>query len=109
MKQLVELQKQAKQFEDLHTEIIVVYREERSGVDGLKRIKAGSKTTFTLALDLDKKSSGAYSPKKPDFSNYVIDRTGVIRKILPGTKVRRASADQLLKAVKKIQTTNPES
>jgi peroxiredoxin len=83
-----------------------VYREERSGVAGLKRIKAGSMTTFTLAVDLNKESSGAYSAKKSDFSNYVIDKAGKIQKIVPGTKTTRATADQLLKTLKELQKSS---
>lgn len=103
MAQLVQLQKKADEFKKLQTEIVIVYREEKSGVDGLKKIKSASKTTFTLALDLDKQSSGAYSPDKGTFTNYVIDRKGVIRKTFPGTKVRRAAADDLLKTLREIQ------
>ncbi len=109
MKQLVELQQQAEKFEVLDADVIVVSREEQTGVDGLKKIRKASKSTFTLAVDLNKESSGAWSPKKSDFKNYVIDRTGIVREILPGKKTRRASADQLLDALKKLQRSRDES
>lgn len=103
MKQLVELQKQHAQFEKLDAEVMVVYREEKSGVEGLRKIRDASKTTFTLALDLNKASSGAWSPGKSEFQNYVIDRKGIVRRILPGTKTDRASADVLLNTLRMLQ------
>ncbi len=109
MSQLVELQKRAEDFRALDADVIVVYREEQSGVDGLKKIVQVSKTTFTLALDPDKNSSAAYSPEKKTFKNYVIDRTGQVRKILPGTKTRRATADQLLEALREIREADDGS
>lgn len=103
MKQLVQLQKRADEFKALNTEVIFVFREEKEGVDGLKKIKQGTKTTFTLALDLDKQSSKTYSPKQMTFDNYVIDKDGNVAAIIDGTLRDRATADELLKALKKIE------
>ena len=103
MKQLVQLQKQADEFKALNTELIFVFREEKSGVDGLKKIKTGTKTTFTLAVDLDKKSSKAYSSKRMTFDNFVINKNGKVAAVIDGTLRDRATADELLKALKKIE------
>jgi len=102
MAQLVQLQKHASAFKELKTEVIVVFREEQSGSDGLQKIKAKTKTTFTLAVDLDKKSSSQYSSEKSAFNNYVIDKTGVVRDKIDGTKFRRASAEKLIESLKSI-------
>ena len=90
MKQLVQLQGHADEFKSLDAELIFVFREEADGVDGLKKIKEKHNTTFTLALDADKKSSKAYSPERMTFDNYVIDSGGVVRGVVDGTLKERA-------------------
>ncbi len=107
MKQLVELQESAKEFKDADAELIFVFREEKDGVQALENIKKKYKTTYTLALDLDKKSSGAYSSKNRTFDNYVIDKEGVIRKVIDGTLRTRAKSKQLLETLKAINS-NPK-
>ncbi len=103
MKQLVQLQEQADGFKALDTELIFVFREEKDGGDGLKKIKVLTETPFTLAVDLDKKSSIAYSPKRMTFDNYVIDKSGNVVAVIDGTLKDRATAVELLKALKKIE------
>ncbi|APZ90723.1 peroxiredoxin family protein [Fuerstiella marisgermanici] len=103
MKQLAHLQQHADEFEALNAEVIVIFREEKDGTDGLTKIKNGTKTTFTLALDLDKKSSKAYSPKHRTFDNFVIDKDGNVAAVIDGTLRDRVTADKLLKALKKIE------
>ena len=103
MRQLVQLQKQADDFKTLHTEMIFVFREEKSGVDGLKKIKDMTKTGFTLALDRDKKSTKVYSTKRMTFDNFVIDRKGNVQAVIDGTLRDRATADELLKVLRKIE------
>ena len=108
MKQLVELQKNAAKFEELETEVIVVFREENSGVEGLEKIVNRTKTEFTLALDLNKESSKAYSPKDSSFDNYVIDKSGIVRKIFAGNKMRRATATDIIEAIEKLRDQSPQ-
>lgn len=103
MRQLVELQKHENEFKNLDAELIFVFREEKEGVDGLKKIKDKHKTTFTLALDLNKKQSSAYSSERMTFDNYVIDKSGVVRKSLDGTLRERATAAELLKELKTLE------
>jgi peroxiredoxin len=103
MRQLVQLQKQADDFKTLHTEMIFVFREEKSGVDGLRKIKDRTKTGFTLALDRDKKSTKVYSTKRMTFDNFVIDRKGNVQAIIDGTLRDRATADELLKVLRKLE------
>ena len=103
MKQLVQLQSHASEFKSLNAELIFVFREEQEGVEGLKKIRDKQKTTYTLALDLDKKSSKAYSTQKMTFDNYVIDKSGVVRQAIDGTLRERATAEALLKTLKEIE------
>ena len=64
MQQLVELQRHAETFQRLNTEVVFVFREESLGVDGLKKMKVKHKTTFTLALDNQKKNLPPTVPKE---------------------------------------------
>ncbi len=105
MAQLVELQKRADEFTDLEAELIFVFREESEGVDGLKKIRDKHKPSFTLALDLDKESSGAFSGEKMTFDNFVIDKQGNIAAIIPGTLKVRATGDALVKVLKDLQAS----
>lgn len=108
MRQLVQLQKQSGDFKKLNTELVFVFREEGDGVDGLKKIQnkvdEANRKHFILAIDPKKKSSAAYSPKRMTFDNYVIDSKGVVRAVIDGTLRDRATAEELIKALKKIQT-----
>jgi len=103
MRQLVQLQEQADTFEKLNTELIFVFREEREGVDGLKKIRNKTKTTFTLAVDFDKKSSAAYSSRRMTFDNYVVAKDGTVKAVVDGSLRTRASADQLLRTLREIE------
>jgi len=104
------LQQHADDFKALNAELIFVFREETEGVDGPKKIKENTQTDYTLATDLDRESSAAYSSKKGTFDNYVLDRKGTIKAILPGTLRTRATAEQLLKHFKELEQPKvPES
>jgi hypothetical protein len=56
-----------------------------------------------LALDFEKKNTGAYSPEKRTFNNYVIDSRGIVRGIIDGTLRDRATAEELTKIFKEIK------
>ena len=103
MRQLVQLKEHESEFKDLNAELIFVFREERDGVDGLKKIKEKQDPPYRLALDLNKKSSKAYSPRRMTFDNFVVDSNGVIRGVIDGTLRDRATAEELIKVLKKIQ------
>lgn len=99
MTQLVELGKNKEKFAKAGTEIIAVFREEAKGVDGLKKIKEKTGTTFNLALDNGNKKTGRYSSGNKEFTGYVIDSDRVIRKIIKGSLKSRAKSAELLKAI----------
>ena len=107
MRQLVELQKQADEFKKLNVELLFVFREEGEGVAGLKKIEKkvaeGNRKHFVLAIDPQTKSSAMYSSGRTTFDNYVIDSKGVIRAEIDGTLRDRATAKQLIAALKKIE------
>ncbi|MGI9474755.1 MAG: peroxiredoxin family protein [Rubripirellula sp.] len=103
MRQLVQLKSHAEEFKANNATLIFVFREESEGVDGLKKIKEKHDPPFVLALDLDKKSSKDYSPKRMTFDNYVIDSKGKIRGVIDGSLRDRAKSDELLKVLKEIQ------
>ena len=106
MAQLVKLQERAEELEAADTEVIVVFREERDGVEGLRKSQARAKSTFRLALDLGKKTTAAYSPRKGQFANYVIGRDGIVRGLVDGDLRKRATADQLITLLKEINSEN---
>jgi peroxiredoxin len=102
MRQLVELQRHESDFAKWDAELIFVFREESEGVEGLKKIKARHKTNFTLALDFEKKSSKAYSTERMTFDNYIIDKSGIVRKSIEGTLKERATSELLLQELKSL-------
>lgn len=107
MRQLVQLQSKADAFKDLNVELIFVFREESEGVRGLKKIEKKvseeNRKVFRLAIDPKKKSSGAYSNGRMQFNNYVIDAKGIIKAEIDGTLRDRATADELIKALKELE------
>lgn len=103
MKQLVQLQEHADKFKALNTELVFVFREEAEGVKGLKKIRDRTKTTYTLAVDHEKKSTAGYSSKRRTFDNYVVAKNGDVKAVIDGTLRTRATAEQLLKALKEIE------
>ena len=103
MKQLVELQSHAKEFNQLDAELIFVFREESKGVEGLKIIQEKHPTKYLLALDNDKKATAPYSSARMTFDNYVLDRAGKVVAIIDGTLQERATAKRLLTELKKLQ------
>lgn len=87
----------------MNTEVICIFREEKDGVSGLKKVLANTKTPFTLAIDTDKKSTKPYSTKQMTFDNFVIDKTGNVKAIIPGTLRDRATAEELIKSLNEIE------
>lgn len=94
MAQLGELQKHYQEFKRRNCEIVVVFREEQDGVAGLKRSQKTTGARFPLLVDLDAKQTGRYS--RDEFATYVIDRRGIIRAKLSGTKTVRPTAEDIL-------------
>ena len=102
MRQLGELNRNADKFKEHNFEVIAVFREEKNGTDALKLIKKKTKVDFTLALDTPVEKTAAYSPGNKEFTNYVIDKSGVIRGIIPGDLRNRAKSKELLDIIAKL-------
>ena len=103
MAQLVQLQTEVGDlFEEHRANVIVVFREESEGQDGLNKVVAKTGTRFTLALDTDAKQTKRYSPGNQVHDSYVIDSKGVIRAILKGSRYDRAQADEFAVALKQL-------
>ena len=101
MRQLGELKKNgAQQFKEMGVEVVAVFREERQGIAGLKKIKNRTKVDFTLALDTPATATKAYSNGRGEFDNYLVDGNGVIQGVIDGSLRTRAQSEQLVKLIK---------
>ena len=103
MAQLGQLQETAHEvFEPHDANVIVIFREEEEGQEGLKKVVAQTKTEFTLALDLGAEKTGRYSPGDQVHDSYIIDSKGVIRAILAATRYDRAEFDEFATALNSL-------
>ncbi len=100
---MVELNKQKETFDKLNTEIIVVFREENKGVEGLQLTKEKTKSEFTMALDRGKKATPRYSPGRRKFDNYVVGPDGKIVAIIEGSLAKRAKSEKLIEILKELK------
>lgn len=104
MAQLVQLQEQLGELiEQLDANVIVVFREEAEGQDGLRKVVDQTQTEFTLALDSDAAQTNRYSPGGRVHDSYIIDSAGVIRAILAGKRHDRAQADEFAQALNELK------
>lgn len=100
MAQLVQLQESKDDLFDKHNaKVLVIFREESEGQEGLKKVIAKTNTEFTLALDLNAEATNRYSPGKMVHDSYIIDSDGVIRAILAGKRYDRAQSGEFAKAL----------
>ncbi|MEW4561376.1 peroxiredoxin family protein [Bremerella sp. JC770] len=98
MKQVVDLQKNYDAIKEQGAEVLIIWREEATGSDGLKKIRDRTKATMPFALDLEAAQTGVYSTE--GFDTYVIDEQGNIAAVLDGTKKERAMSDAILEELK---------
>ena len=107
MRQLGELNKNgAQQFKEMGVEVVAVFREEREGLAGLKKIKNRTKVDFTLALDTPANATKAYSNGRKEFDNYLVDGSGVIQGVIDGSLKTRAQSEQLVKMIKSLSDSS---
>ena len=83
--------------------VLVVFREESEGQEGLRKVAEQTKTVFTLALDTDAKETKRYSPGKMVHDSYIVDSEGVIRAILAGARYDRAQSHEFAEALHDMQ------
>lgn len=98
MKQVVDLQKNYDAIKDAGAELLIIWREEATGSDGLKKIRERTKATMPFALDLEAQKTGSYSPE--GFDAYILDEEGKITAILEGTKPDRPLGDAIVAKLK---------
>lgn len=98
MKQLGQLQENMGDLFDRHNiNVLVIFREESEGQEGLKKVVENTKTTFTLALDENAEQTKRYSVGERVHDSYIISSDGRIRAILNGTRYDRAEAEEFRK------------
>ena len=100
MRQLVELQKAYKEIQQHDAQVVAVFREEKLGAEGLMRVKKATGVEYPLVLDFEAKHTSRYS--QGSFDTYVIDKEGVIRAVLGGTKLKRPGSEAVLAALKRF-------
>ncbi len=100
MAQLVQLQKDYDRFSKAGAEVLVVFREERGGLQGLKKAEKSSGGKFPILLDDDGAKTKVYSVS--GFDTYIIGMDGKVAAKLEGTKVTRPSNEKILETLKKL-------
>jgi peroxiredoxin len=98
MGQLKSLQENYKDISKAGAEVIVVFREERDGVEGLKKSQKVAGAEFPLLIDLGSKNTADNSTR--GFTTYIIDMDGMDKPILAGTKPKRPKAAAIIAALK---------
>lgn len=103
MAQLVQLQDELTEALEKHNaNVLVIFREETEGQEGLKKVIEKTKTTFTLALDTPAEQTSSYSPGEKNHDSYIIDTDGVIRSVLDGERYDRAQAEEFVSTLEAI-------
>jgi len=95
----VQLQKSSADFKKLNTEVVVVFREERDGLKGLKTTQTKTKLT-TLLLDTPTKITSDWS--KDTFATYLIDSNRIIKAVMNGTKKKRPSSTEIIQKAEEV-------
>ena len=98
------MQKKKADFDKLGVKMIGVFREERDGVEGAKKAVLASGFSPIL-LDTPVSKTKAYSQK--DFTTYLVDKDGLIKAELSGTKKHRPTAESILAKAKELFTNVP--
>jgi len=99
MAQLNDLQAHYDRIQGENAEVLIVFREEATGIEGLKKIRMMTSATMPLALDLGGESTAPYSQE--GFPTYLIDEQGLVIKVFSGTKEKRPSAESILAELRK--------
>ena len=103
MAQLVQLRDELTESIEKHNaNVLVIFREEKEGQKGLKKVVEKTKTTFTLALDTPSEQTSSYSPGERKHDSYIIDTGGVIRYVLEGKRYDRAQADEFMTSLDEL-------
>lgn len=104
LKQLLELKRNVAKLESADARVVIVFREEAKGIDGLKIIKDRAKVDFTFALDNDKLQTAAYSQGDKEYSTYVIGKNGRIKGVIKGDTKNRAKSQRILDTIAGLES-----
>ncbi|MEX0793434.1 MAG: peroxiredoxin family protein [Pirellulaceae bacterium] len=99
MAHLKDLQAHYDRFQGENAEVLVIFREEATGIEGLNKIREMTDAKMPLALDLGGEKTAQYGQE--GFPTYLIDEQGVVTKILSGTKAERPTAESILAELRK--------
>ena len=101
MKQLVQLQENLAQFKGLRVKVIGLLRNEPLRGEGLKLAQKKTKAEFPLGYDIKAKATRRYAPR---FTIYLIDKSGIIRAILPPEDGKRpVKPSVIIEELKKLR------
>ena len=90
----MQLQQSYDRIRKLGAEVISVHREDKLLNKGLQRTMKSTAGEFLFLSDYKNVATKSYS--QGAFFTYVIDKSGVIRKILPGAKRTRAGVKSII-------------
>ena len=102
---MVHLQKDYDKIKAQGAEVLVIFREDKKEVDGLKISAAKTGAKFNLLTDLGRKVTSAYQGYGKTFNTYVIGKDGKVHKILGGNKFVRPNAQIIIEALKSANKT----
>lgn len=109
MKQLVQLQTELQDLlKENDGQVLVVFREEAEGQDGLRRVVDQTGTDFTLSLDDNAEATADYSRGRMVHDSYVIRADGILHAILPGKRYDRAQASEFAAALRSMNAGGAE-
>ena len=104
MKQLVQLQTELGDLLKEHeVQVLVVFREESDGQEGLRKVVEQTATDFTLTLDENAEATGPYSSGNKVHDSYVVGADGMLHAILPGKRYDRAQASEFAATLSSIE------
>lgn len=94
MRQLAQLSGAAEQLADADAQVVVVFRENEDGAEGLAKAAKVAGGNFTLLNDPGAKATPGYSSE--GFSTYIIDAEGKLQAQLPGSLKERPISEVIL-------------
>ncbi len=97
MRQLVELHDMIDVFDALDTDVLAIAQREDDPTT-MDRVRRLVGDRITVVADVD----GVSTDVLPLFTSFVIDREGVLRSAIPGTKAARARTDVLVDEVARV-------
>lgn len=96
------MQKLAGELEKSNARVLVVFREEEEGQQGLRKIRKHVTADFTLTLDLHAEQTADYGMGPPTFETFLIDPEGVIRAIISGTTYDRPRGEDIVRKLREL-------